>query len=67
MINAPDVPLHLRAPVSPPELAAETEADLARIVAGYDRALGDANGRISAIDRILTCFELRAANVDGPC
>lgn len=53
----PDVPAELRTPVPVPERKAETLADVGVILTDHVEALGEANGKIVAIDNILTCAE----------
>lgn len=50
----PDVPSELRQPVVLPHRIAGTLADVGVILADHVQGLKTANGRISAIDRILT-------------
>ena len=53
----PDVPAELRTPVPVPKRKAETLADVGVILTDHVEALGKANGKIGAIDEILTCAE----------
>ncbi len=53
----PDVPAELRTPVPVPKRKAETLADVGVILTDHVQALGKANGKIVAIDEILTCAE----------
>jgi hypothetical protein len=57
VIRMPEVTPELRRICEGPELSAETLRDLAAILVDYDQALTCANGRIIAIDEILTEFE----------
>lgn len=56
----PRVPDELRQPCEGPKPKAQTRAQLARLLVDYDEALGCANGRIGAIDQILTSAEAGA-------
>lgn len=55
----PDVPAELRQPVELPQRKAETLADVGVILADHVQGLNTANGRIVAIDAILTEAEAR--------
>lgn len=57
MIVPPEVPTEIRKPCEGPKPKAQTTAQLARLLVDYDEALGCANGRIVAIDQILTDAE----------
>ncbi|GIT90158.1 hypothetical protein JANAI61_06160 [Jannaschia sp. AI_61] len=46
------IPDDLRTPVPGPDLTATTAADVARIIVAQDTALGEANDKIVAVDRI---------------
>lgn len=50
----PDVPAELREPVPRPDTPVETLGDLAVRAIELEAALGTANGRLTAIDCILT-------------
>ena len=56
----PEVPAELRAPVVVPARDAQTLTDVALLLTDYDEALDTANGRIAAIDGILTAAEAAA-------
>lgn len=56
-IVLPDVPKTLRTPVQVPDREAQTLRDVGLILTDHVEALGKANGRIVAIDKILTQAE----------
>lgn len=53
------VPAELRRPCLVGPVRSETVGDIAALIVAQDRALGCANGRIVAIDKVLTEAEAR--------
>lgn len=55
---APDIPADLRSPCPGPKLAGlATVGDISDLLLGYDEALTCANGKIRAVDQLLTIAE----------